>query len=339
MAQFVPRQSFVVPNSIPKTYYIGHHAKGFSEMTKMKSHISLALECRDARIPFTSHNPNLDRIIAGKERIIIYTKCDYTTDTPNLQNTLRKIYGDNIIFWDKRRSSTTDKLLKMIKSVAAAHDSIVGLWAIVVGVPNVGKSSVLNALRFKGIPRKTPKVARTGGQAGVTRKMGTNVRILDPEWKDKGVGLNGAFLVDTPGVFPPYVRDGEAMLKFALVQGIKDGLIPTEILVDYLLYRMNLFKPTLYNRYCEPTNDVHEFLTAVAWKDGLIKLKGVPDLQAAASRILHLWRHGKMGKFVLDDVSDEGSEKHQQSIDNPPLSLNQAKKQKKQAIAQERAGA
>ncbi|KAF4442427.1 MTG1 Peripheral GTPase of the mitochondrial inner membrane essential for respiratory competence [Fusarium acutatum] len=339
MAQFVPRQSFVVPNSIPKTYYIGHHAKGFSEMTKMKSHISLALECRDARVPFTSHNPNLDRIIAGNERIIIYTKCDYTTDTPNLQNTLRKIYGDNIIFWDKHRPSTTDKLLKMIKSAAAAHDSIVGLRAIVVGVPNVGKSSVLNALRFKGIPRKTAKVARTGGQAGVTRKMGTNVRILDPEGKSKGVGLNGAFLVDTPGVFPPYVRDGEAMLKFALVQGIKDGLIPTEILVDYLLYRMNLFKPTLYNRYCEPTNDVHEFLTAVAWKDGLIKLKGVPDLQAAASRILHLWRHGKMGKFVLDDVSDEGSEKHQQSIDNPPLSLNQAKKQKKQAIAQEKAGA
>jgi len=174
----------------------------------------------------------------------------------------------------------------------------------------------------------------------VTRKMGTNVRIFDPESKSKkGVGLNGAFLLDTPGVFPPYVRDGEAMLKFALVQGIKDGLIPTEILVDYLLYRMNLFKPTLYKRYCEPTNDVHEFLTAVALKDGLIKLKGVPDLQSAATRILHLWRHGKMGKFVLDDVSDEGSEKHQQSIDNPPLSLNQAKKQKKQAIAQEKAGA
>ncbi|KAL9566670.1 hypothetical protein ACKAV7_009107 [Fusarium commune] len=339
MAQFVPRQSFVVPNSIPKTYYIGHHAKGFSEMTKMKSHISLALECRDARIPFTSHNPNLDRIISGNERIIIYTKCDYATDTPNLQHTLRKIYGDNIIFWDKHRPSTTDKLLKMIKRAAVAQDSILGLRAIVVGVPNVGKSSVLNALRFQGIRRKSPKVAKTGGQAGVTRKMGTNVRILDPEWKSKGVGLNGAFLLDTPGVFPPYVRDGEAMLKFALVQGIKDGLIPTEILVDYLLYRINLFKPTLYKRYCEPTNDVHEFLTAVALKDGLIKLKGVPDLQSAATRILHLWRHGKMGKFVLDDVSDEGSEKHQQSIDNPPLSLNQAKKQKKQAIAQEKAGA
>ncbi|KAJ4134556.1 Mitochondrial GTPase 1 [Fusarium oxysporum] len=339
MAQFVPRQSFVVPNSIPKTYYIGHHAKGFSEMTKMKSHISLALECRDARIPFTSHNPNLDRIIGGNERIIIYTKCDYATDTPNLQNTLRKIYGDNIIFWDKHRTSTTDRLLKMIKRAAVAQDSILGLRAIVVGVPNVGKSSVLNALRFQGIRRKSPKVAKTGGQAGVTRKMGTNVRILDPEWKSEGVGLNGAFLLDTPGVFPPYVRDGEAMLKFALVQGIKDGLIPTEILVDYLLYRMNLFKPTLYKRYCEPTNDVHEFLTAVALKDGLIKLKGVPDLQSAATRILHLWRHGKMGKFVLDDVSDEGSEKHQQSIDNPPLSLNQAKKQKKQAIAQEKAGA
>ncbi|KAF9770857.1 hypothetical protein IL306_011533 [Fusarium sp. DS 682] len=339
MAQFVPRQTFAIPNSIPKTYYLGHHAKGFEQMTKMKSSVSLALECRDARIPLTSHNPNLDRIISGCQRIIVYTKSDYTTDTPQVQNALRKVYGDSVFFWDKNRPSTTEKLLKKIKAVAEAHDSLLGLRALVVGVPNVGKSSLLNALRFKGIPRKTAKVAKTGGQAGITRKLGTNVRIFDPDSIKGGVGQNGAFLLDTPGVFQPYVHDGETMLKIALVQGIKDGLIQDEILVDYLLHRINLFKPTLYTRYCHPTNDVHELLNAVARKEGLLKAGGVPNLQLAARRILNLWRQGKMGRFVLDDISEKGLKEHQESIINSPLSLNQARKQQKQAIAQERSGA
>ncbi|KAF4343872.1 MTG1 Peripheral GTPase of the mitochondrial inner membrane essential for respiratory competence [Fusarium beomiforme] len=339
MAQFVPRKTFAIPNSIPKTYYLGHHAKGFDQMTKMKNRISLALECRDARIPLTSHNPNLDRVIGGCQRIIVYTKCDYTTDTPQVQNALRKLYGDSVFFWDKNRSSTTDKLLKKIKAMTKAHDSLVGLWALVVGVPNVGKSSLLNALRFKGIPRKTAKAAKTGGQAGITRKLGNSVRIFDPDSKKGGVGKNGAFLVDTPGVFQPYVHDGEAMLKIALVQGIKDGLIQEEILVDYLLHRMNLFNPTLYKRYCDPTNDVHELLDAVARQEGLLKVGSVPHLQLAAKRVLHLWRHGKLGRFVLDDMSEKGLKEHQDSIINSPLSLNQARKQRKQAIAQERSGA
>ncbi|KAF4445705.1 hypothetical protein F53441_10579 [Fusarium austroafricanum] len=339
MAQFVPRRTFVAPNSIPKTYYLGHHAAGHSKMVKEINRVNLVLECRDARIPLTSQNPTLERTIAGRERLIIYTKSDFTSHSPHAMNALRKMYGDRVVFWDKMRPTTTLHLLKKIKDSARAHDSLVGLRVMVVGVPNVGKSSLLNSLRFKGIPSKTAKVAKTGSQAGITRKISTNVRILPPESKKGGVGQNGAFVLDTPGIFQPYVNDGETMLKIALVQGIKDGLIQDEVLADYLLYQINLFKPALYEKYCGPTNDLDEFLSAVASKEGMLKAGGVPDLRTAATRVLSLWRKGELGRFVLDDLSDKGLEEHQQHVLNPPLSMNQAKKQKREARAQEKAGA
>lgn len=167
-------------------------------------------------------------------------------------------------------------------------------------MPNVGKSSLLNALRMAGVHRA--KAAFTGAQPGVTRKITSGVKIVD---KDEEKGTEGVYIVDTPGVFVPFVPDAEAMLKLALVGSVKDTIIAPVTLCDYLLYCINkqVGGWELYKDYSEPTNDVQVFLELVCRKTGRLGKGGVPDLDAAALWIIQRWRQGNMGKFILDEVT------------------------------------
>ncbi|KAF9879440.1 hypothetical protein CkaCkLH20_02983 [Colletotrichum karsti] len=338
---FAPRLTFSVSESIPRSYYLGHHHAALRDITSRLSEVGLVLECRDYRVPITSWNPILDRAIAGRQRIVVYTHRDLGTDSPrDVEQALRRFHRgqsaaggspQRVVFWRKDDGASTRSLLAEIRNVAQGVDSLTGVRALVVGMPNVGKSTLLNRLRKIGMQKK-PSVARVGAQPGVTRKLSSPVRILDSE-AHGGAGLGeGVFVLDTPGVFMPYVSEAESMVKLALVGSVKDDRIPMVILADYLLYRLNLSDPTSYSKYCEPTNEVNDFLDGVANKTGKLKTGGEANAESAADWIVKQWRVGQLGKFILDDITDEAfQEKHLEREGQGAVSMSQARKREKEA--------
>ncbi|KAI0395559.1 P-loop containing nucleoside triphosphate hydrolase protein [Xylariaceae sp. FL0594] len=367
---FVPRTVFYASDSITRSYYLGHHRAALMTMEKTLSNIGLVIECRDSRVPITSTNPLLESTLAGRDRIIVYTKSKLIAPKGrNAHRFLENQLGDlkrwhidpsspvytstegssrgagggrtDLIFTDVTDERSISKLLSMIRKRGAEYDSLLGLRALVVGMPNVGKSSLLNAIRHVGM--NLGKAAKTGAQPGVTRKLSTPVRITpsassssandsSSPVQDFGEGI---FLVDTPGVFIPYVSDVTSMLKLALVGCVGYGIIPSETLVDYLLFHLNLRDPSLYAQVCPtPTNDVDEFLRTAAIRRGALKKGGEPNIPDTANYILQQWRTGRMGSFMLDDTSDEALRERAKALAEKRedrISMNQARKREKEA--------
>lgn len=194
---------------------------------------------------------------------------------------------------------------------------------MIVGMPNVGKSSLLNAMRKEGVNKG--KAAHTGAQPGVTRKISTSVKIIEGNESSEGV-----YLLDTPGVFVPYVPNAESMLKLALCGSVKDTILPPTSLADYLLYQINHVDPTLYKQYSEATNDAMALLEAIAHKTGRLQKGGEPDTEAVALWMIQRWRTGHLGRFLLDEVSEDALNQRIRDDMSLPSSLNQARKADKE---------
>lgn len=323
-AAFVPRAAFPALENLPRSYFLGHHRAGLREMQRILSSIDLIIECRDYRVPITSRNPLLESSLAGKERMIVYTKHDLATNDPRRDNVISKWHAPTtVLFSDIRSPKAVNTVLEFAKERARAMDTLTGARMLVAGMPNVGKSSLLNVLRRAGQNKK--KVARTGAQPGITRTVNQEVRIAgSPKTGD------GIYLVDTPGVFIPYVPDPEAMLKLALCGLVKDTIIPPTILADYLLYCMNLADPALYRTYSEPTNNIEQLLDLAAKHTGRLQKGGVSDMEATAIWLVQRWRTGHFGQFILDTVDENSLQRKIAEEEQAMGSISQARRAARQ---------
>ncbi|KAF2277019.1 P-loop containing nucleoside triphosphate hydrolase protein [Westerdykella ornata] len=375
-APFTPRTTFPSLPSLPRSYFLGHHKAGLEKMKGLLNTIDLVLECRDYRVPVTSRNPLFEEALEGKERVIVFTKRDLGGADGGVEERLRRwclgrgkekgkgVVGvlftrgvDTSMTADKRAAAagsggsgrkSLDQVIRFLREHARGRWKLVGHRVLVVGMPNVGKSTLLNGLRGVGMRGGKTKVARTGAQPGVTRKVGTGVKVVPGEddvdefgneegegkkrKANEGVG-GGVYVLDTPGVFIPYVPSSTAMMKLALVGSVKDTIIPPVLLADYLLFHLNRVDPALYRDFSPPTNDVVRFLENVARKLGRIGKGGKVDVEASAIWVVQRWRRGELGRFVLDDVGEEALRREEEGegggvwgLGEGVVSLNQARR-------------
>ena len=261
-------------------------AVGLKKMRQRLLKVDLVLEVRDARIPVTSKNDLLtDTLGASKECIIIFNKADLADPGCNTQ-----LRNEGVVL--EKRSGNYE-LLRRIKSHFKTMDD--GGRTMIVGIPNVGKSTIINRLRAVGCEMGGGKAVKVGNLPGVTRLVSGIVRVLD---KPK------VYLYDTPGVLWPKIESRESALRLALTGAIPSTQFSEYDLADYLL--RTLIERNMLNNlkefYGGVSQDLSEFLELACRRLGFLQRGGELNTLLAAQDFLSRYREGKFGRMTLDSL-------------------------------------
>ncbi len=279
-------------------WYPGHMTKTRRMMEENQKLIDIIVELLDARIPLSSRNPAIDEIFPSKPRLVVLNKSDIADEAITAEwEKYFKSRGVGV----KSISSTSGKSLndifascKELLKDKIEHDKARGLVnrpikMMVVGIPNVGKSSFINKLSGK-------KSAITGDRPGVTRGK---------QW----IRLSNSFeLLDTPGILWPKFEDVAVGEKLAFTGAIKDEIMDLEEIAMRLLEVLKTKYPQkLTDRYkMTDFNDLngYEMLELLGRKRGFVVSGGEIDTERAARILLDEFRGAKLGRISLESPSD-----------------------------------
>lgn len=275
-------------------WFPGHMAKARREASEKLKLVDVIIELVDARLPFSSRNPIIDELVGDKKRILALNKVDLS-DKNKTNQWLNYFKQQNLEVVDiSAKDGKGIKLLqdkiKMLMAEKMAKLKAKGIKnkpirLMILGIPNVGKSTLINRFIKKN-------KAETGNKPGVTKGQ---------QW----LKLNDEFeLLDTPGILWPKFEDQEIGKKLALTGAIKDTVVNQEHValfgIDYFSrYYPEVFK-TVYGLTDEQLNLPNaELLVAMTKQLGL-----KDDYDKASERVIHDIRNGKLGVYTLDDVSE-----------------------------------
>jgi ribosome biogenesis GTPase A len=278
-------------------WFPGHMAKTKREMKQNLKLVDAVIEIRDARIIRSSKNPEVDDICGSKPRIILLNKNDLSEDSVT-QKWIKYLSNKNIKALAV--NSNTGQGIKGIKPLLnellkEKHDrmknkGISGITdrVMVVGIPNVGKSSFINKMAKNSI-------AKTGDKPGVTRSK---------QWIKTKLGIE---LMDTPGILWPKLESQETQLHLAFTGAIKDEIMDIEELALSLLKDLcEKYPKRLMDRYklSELSEDPLVNMDNIARKRGAIVSGGKIDYNRVSVIILDEFRGGKLGPISLEDPLD-----------------------------------
>lgn len=325
LKKFIPRTEF--PNyRVLLTDFKGHHAKALAKLHQIAPQLDLVFELRDSRAPISTKNVLLDRSLSHKPKVILYSKKDLSTIDLKLLTNWHK--DEKFMFVNCKSRSDATKIIEIAKLHYYSMDPPppLGMRMIITGMPNVGKSTLVNTLRAVGM-KTTAKVAKTGGQPGVTRNTSNIIKICEePE----------ILLYDTPGVFLPRVENAEKMIVLSLVGAVSPTIVEPVIQADYLLYLCNLQNPKLYSQYLKyPTNDIYVLLKAMSKKLNKYNYKTKDyDEKGTALHWIDGFKQGRIGRLKFDvesiiksDIFDyqEFNKQEKKRISELDISLNRVK--------------
>ena len=272
-------------------WYPGHIAKAERKLKEQLSLVDAVIEVVDARLPESSMYDNITGLLKDKPRLILLNKSDLT-DKNELKkwiSSLEEKYNAPIFLSDAKISKDLNKIVK--KAVELSEPRIQAIMkkgllrrparVMVVGMPNVGKSSIINKLTRSS---KT----KTGAKAGVTRQQ---------QWVRINPQLD---LLDTPGIIPMRQDDQNAALKLAFVNGVSENAYSNEPVAQDLLDMLDEKYSSVIRAYYGIEED-ELTLDNIALKRNWIISGGSPDVTRTAAYVLRDFREGKIGKFILDD--------------------------------------
>ena len=272
-------------------WYPGHMKKTRELIQENLKAVDVVIEIVDSRIPVSSRNPLIDEIVSGKPRIIVMGKADLA-DEAETQKWCDKLAGGKdiarVMALNLQSGENIKKLLKALETEQAKRDEVKSikrpLRIMIVGVPNVGKSSLINRLTGK-------RSAQTGDRPGVTKGK---------QWLTLS---NGMQLLDTPGILWPKFEDPDVGLNLAFCGSIKDDILGVQDLGFELIRVLGRDYPELLKeRYKldEVSEEPIENMDNIALKRGFIMSGKRIDYERTGRTVLDEFRGGKIGRITLE---------------------------------------
>ena len=286
-------------------WYPGHMTKAKRAMKEDIKLIDLIIELVDSRAPLSSRNPDIDELGKGKGRVILLNKADLASEAGNAAWTSYfESKGFQVMKIDARQKTSLKQIHQCIQEACREkieRDRKRGILnrpvrAMVVGIPNVGKSTFINAFAGKAC-------AKTGNKPGVTKGN---------QW----IRLNKSLeLLDTPGILWPRFENQEVGLRLAFIGSINDEILNKEELAAELLKFMGERYPeTLKERYDVEPGDPYEMLGQIARARACLLKGNEYDYKKAANLFLDDYRNGRLGRMTLEfppqeEKADEATER------------------------------
>lgn len=278
-------------------WYPGHMTKARRMMQENIKLIDLVIELVDARIPISSRNPDIDELGKGKSRIILLNKSDLADPVWNkkwVEYFAAK--GMGVLEINSRTGMGIKSIQGLVQEVCKEkieRDRKRGIVnrpvrAMVVGIPNVGKSTFINSFAGKAC-------AKTGNKPGVTKGK---------QWIRLNKGLE---LLDTPGILWPKFEDQQVGMRLAFIGSMNDEiLIPDELACDLIGAIKELYPKTLQERYAaDPVGKPIEILEAVAESRKCYSKGEQLDLVKASGLLIDDFRSGKLGRMTPERIDSD----------------------------------
>ena len=272
-------------------WYPGHMTKARRAMEENLKLVDVIVEIRDARLPYASANPDIRKLGQGKKRLLVLNKADLADPavTASWEAFFRE-KGVEALSVDSRSKNQADRLRKQLdlwaaeKSEKDARRGIKNrpIRVMVAGIPNVGKSTMINSLAGRAS-------AKTGDKPGVTKGL---------QWIRLSRSME---LMDTPGILWPKFEDETVGLHLALMGAVSQDVLPLEELaVRGIQLLQKAYPGVLAEKYGLSRSEAYEMLQELAEKQGFLKKGSAADTEAAARRLLNDWQAGRLGRISLE---------------------------------------